>query len=32
MQFTVAENPGITYMPYWQVQDEEFTCFPVISV
>jgi len=31
LHFTVAGNPGIVYMPYWQVEDEEFTCFPIIS-
>ena len=31
MHFSVAGNPGITYMPYWQVEHEEFTCFPVIT-
>jgi hypothetical protein len=30
-QYTVAGNPGVTYMPYWQVADEEFTCFPAIE-
>ncbi len=29
--YTVAENSGVTYMPYWQVAEEEFTCFPVID-
>jgi len=31
LHFTVAGNPGVTLMPYWQVADEEFTCFPVID-
>lgn len=31
LHFAVAGNPGIVYMPYWQIEDEEFTCFPVIS-
>jgi DUF1680 family protein len=31
LHFTVAGNPDIVYMPYWQVEDQEFTCFPVIS-
>ena len=31
LHFTVAGNPGVTFMPYWQVADEEFTCFPVID-
>lgn len=32
LQYTVEGNPGVTYVPYWQVEDEEFTCFPVIDV
>jgi hypothetical protein len=32
LHYTVAGSPGLTYMPYWQVADEEFTCFPVIDV
>jgi uncharacterized protein len=31
LHFTVAGNPGIVYMPYWQVSKETFTCFPVIE-
>ena len=31
LHFTVAANPAVTYMPYWQVDDEEFTCFPVVD-
>jgi DUF1680 family protein len=31
LHYTVEGNPGVTYMPYWQVADEEFTCFPVID-
>ena len=31
LHFTVAGNPGVTVMPYWQVTDEEFTCFPVMD-
>jgi len=32
LQFAVAGHPGVTFMPYWQVSQEEFTCFPVIDV
>lgn len=32
LHFSVAGNSGVTYMPYWQVEDEEFTCFPVMDV
>jgi DUF1680 family protein len=31
LHYKVEGNPGVTYMPYWQVADEEFTCFPVID-
>lgn len=31
MHFKVAGNPDIEYMPYWQIDKEEFTCFPVIN-
>ena len=31
LHYTVAGNPGVTYLPYWQVDDEEFTCFPVME-
>lgn len=32
LHFTVAGNPGIVYMPYWQIDEEEFTCFPIVDV
>jgi DUF1680 family protein len=32
MHYAVAGNPGVVYMPYWQVAEEEFTCFPVMDV
>ncbi len=32
LHFEVAGNPGTVYMPYWQVDKEEFTCFPVIDI
>jgi hypothetical protein len=28
----VAGNPGVTYMPYWEIAEEPFTCFPVVDV
>jgi DUF1680 family protein len=31
MQYTVAGNPDVIYMPYLQIEKEEFTCFPVID-
>jgi DUF1680 family protein len=30
LHFAVEGNPGIIFMPYWQLDREEFTCFPVI--
>lgn len=30
LHFTVRGNPGQKFMPYWQVSDEEFTCYPAI--
>lgn len=32
LHFTVSGNPGAECVPYWQVTDEEFTCFPVIEM
>ena len=31
LHFAVRGNPGQRFMPYWQVSEQEFTCFPVIS-
>lgn len=31
LSFTIEHHPTVTYMPYWQVRDERFTCFPVIE-
>ncbi len=31
LRFDVERNPQITYMPYYQVAEEEFTCFPAIE-
>ena len=30
LHFTVRGNPGQRLMPYWQVADEEFTCYPAV--
>jgi len=30
LHFTVDANPGIEFMPYWQVEKEPFTCFPAV--
>jgi hypothetical protein len=29
--FTVRGNPGQRFMPYWQIAEEEFTCYPTIT-
>jgi DUF1680 family protein len=30
LHYQLHGNAGITFMPYWQVDKEEFTCFPCI--
>jgi hypothetical protein len=30
LHFTVRGNPGQKFMPYWQVSEQQFTCFPTI--
>jgi uncharacterized protein len=30
LHFTVRGNPGVRFLPYWQISEEEFTCFPAI--
>jgi uncharacterized protein len=32
LHFTDEDNPGIEFMPYWQVDQEPFTCMPAIGV
>jgi DUF1680 family protein len=31
LHFTVRGNPGQKFMPYWQISEEEFTCYPSIT-
>ena len=31
LHFTVRGNPGQKFVPYWQVSEEEFTCYPQIT-
>jgi DUF1680 family protein len=31
LHFTVRGNPGCRLMPYWQIAEEEFTCYPTIT-
>jgi len=32
LRYTVEGNPGIEFMPYWQVDKEPFNCFPAVPV
>ncbi len=31
LHFTIAGDPRHEFIPYWQVQDQLFTCYPVLS-
>lgn len=31
LQFTVRGNPGQRFIPYWQLSDQEFTCYPQVN-
>ena len=31
LHFTIAGNDRYEFLPYWQIQNEVFTCFPVIG-
>lgn len=30
IHFSVTGNPDLTFVPYWQITDEEFTCYPAV--
>jgi uncharacterized protein len=30
LHFSVRGNPGQKFMPYWQISEEEFTCYPAV--
>ena len=30
LHYTVENNPGIEFMPYWQVDQQPFNCFPAL--
>ncbi|MGA9958347.1 MAG: beta-L-arabinofuranosidase domain-containing protein [Acidobacteriaceae bacterium] len=32
LQFQIAHNPDVELMPYWKVDQETFTCLPVVQV
>ena len=31
LHFLVENNPGVVFMPYWQVDKEPFNCFPAVG-
>ena len=31
LHYLVEENPGIEFMPYWQVNEEPFNCLPAVN-
>ncbi len=31
LHYTVKKNPGVEYMPYWQVDQQPFNCFPAVA-
>jgi hypothetical protein len=31
LHFRVQNNPGIEFMPYWEVDKEPFNCFPAVD-
>ncbi|MGO9271773.1 MAG: beta-L-arabinofuranosidase domain-containing protein [Terriglobia bacterium] len=32
LHYLVEHNPGVEFMPYWQVDQEPFNCFPAIDM
>jgi hypothetical protein len=32
LHFQIAHNPEVELMPYWKVDQETFTCLPVVQV
>ena len=31
LHFLVENNPGVEFMPYWQVDNEPFNCLPAVA-
>jgi len=31
LHFTVDGNPGLEYIPYFEVQEELFSCYPMVA-
>jgi hypothetical protein len=31
LHYLVENNPGVEFMPYWQVDKEPFNCFPAVD-
>jgi DUF1680 family protein len=32
LQFSIEGDPAHSFVPYWQITDQSFTCFPVIEI
>lgn len=32
LHFSVDDNPGIEFMPYWQVDEQTFNCLPAVAL
>jgi DUF1680 family protein len=32
LHYSVEHNPGVEFMPYWQVDEQPFTCFPAVAL
>lgn len=31
LEFNIKEYQGYRYMPYWKINNESFTCFPIVQ-
>ena len=31
LHYHVENNPGVEFMPYWQVDKQAFNCFPAVD-
>lgn len=31
LEFDVEDHPGYRYVPYWKIDSERFTCFPILA-
>lgn len=32
LNFSIVQHPHVEFMPYWQVTNQPFTCFPVVDI